>query len=295
MQSKFPRSFVVLLPFMAVIAMLPGCEGGAIVGKGKTRLQGDDGAAVDIVRVPLEAKKYGTVTGKIVYDGQAPARVPQDMGGNTGQCHADGANEWENFKQDWMVSGNGGVKNVVVYLQPPSGKFFDLPEDQRKPKDQVVERQPRCSFIDRVFLLFPSYYDGKEQKPTGQQFVIVNDAPFSHNYRLNVDPEVNMGGAAIMPPGAKETFTLKPQAKPISLDCNIHAWMHAYGFVLEHPYAAVTKDDGTFVIENVPLDVELQVVAWHEAAGFFGEGGNAGKKMTLTDKQVLELPKLKAK
>lgn len=81
---------------------------------------------------------------------------------------------------------------------------------------------------------------------------------------------------------------LRPQIKPIAFACDIHGWMRAYGFVLDHPYSAVTKEDGTFVIENAPLGVPVQVVGWHEAArpNFFN-GGIDGKSMTLSANEAL--------
>ena len=33
----------------------------------------------------------------------------------------------------------------------------------------------------------------------------------------------------------------------------------------DHPYFDVTKDDGNFEIKNVPNDVALEVIAWHES------------------------------
>ena len=82
---------------------------------------------------------------------------------------------------------------------------------------------------------------------------------------------------------------LRPQIKPIAFACDIHGWMRAYGFVFfDHPYSAVTKEDGTFVIENAPLGVPVQVVGWHEAArpNFFN-GGIDGKSMTLSANEAL--------
>jgi len=34
--------------------------------------------------------------------------------------------------------------------------------------------------------------------------------------------------------------------------CNIHPWMEAYIGVVSNPYYAVTSDDASFLIKNVP-------------------------------------------
>ena len=48
--------------------------------------------------------------------------------------------------------------------------------------------------------------------------------------------------------------------------CNIHSWMRAYIGVLDHPYFAVTGENGLFEIGNVPPG-EYTIGAWHETLG----------------------------
>jgi hypothetical protein len=79
------------------------------------------------------------------------------------------------------------------------------------------------------------------------------------------------------------TLQLSPHwSVPVRLNCDIHKWMEGYIWVLETPYAAVTKDDGTYEIKGIPAGAEVMVVTWHEAGGW-GEGGSGGKKMTLKE------------
>ena len=42
--------------------------------------------------------------------------------------------------------------------------------------------------------------------------------------------------------------------------------MNAYAGVLPHPYFAITADDGTFTIKNLPPGT-YKLTAWHEKAG----------------------------
>ena len=48
--------------------------------------------------------------------------------------------------------------------------------------------------------------------------------------------------------------------------CDVHGWMNAYAGVLDHPYFAVTKPDGTFSIPNLPPGT-YTLAAWHEKLG----------------------------
>ena len=52
----------------------------------------------------------------------------------------------------------------------------------------------------------------------------------------------------------------------IRVKCNVHSWMRSWVAVMEHPYFAVSGDDGTFSMSNVPPG-EYAVEAWHETLG----------------------------
>jgi hypothetical protein len=55
--------------------------------------------------------------------------------------------------------------------------------------------------------------------------------------------------------------------------------MNAKVAVFDHPYYAVTKEDGTFEIKDAPADVPLEVVVWHES---MGDTLKKGKKEDIT-------------
>src|SRR5438876_887510 len=54
---------------------------------------------------------------------------------------------------------------------------------------------------------------------------------------------------------------VKPEVM-IPIKCNIHSWMRSYLGVLDHPYLAVTKDDGAFTIPNLPPGT-YTLTTWH--------------------------------
>ena len=63
------------------------------------------------------------------------------------------------------------------------------------------------------------------------------------------------------------------------MKCNIHPWMHGYYVVVKGPYA-ITDDNGTYTIENVPPG-NYTVTAWQETYGTQTQkvtvaGGQAG-------------------
>ncbi len=48
--------------------------------------------------------------------------------------------------------------------------------------------------------------------------------------------------------------------------CDVHFWMASYVHVLDHPYYAVTGDDGSFEIKDLPAGT-YTVEVWHEKLG----------------------------
>jgi hypothetical protein len=283
--------FVNMLPAFVALVFFAGCESGAVTSKPKKRPPGGRGDEVETRPVAVAVTNYGTITGKVIYNGVPPTPKALPRGANEAACHATPPNDEENYDEQWLVDpATKGVQNAVIILQPPQGKFFDVPEDQQKPKGDIEINQPRCAFIPRVFVLFPKVVDKAtgSLKDTGQKLVIANNAPFEHNYNFVPNSDENRSKGSILKQGQTALLdNLQPQAKPVTITCNIHSWMRAYGFILDHPYAAITDKDGNFTIKNAPLGVPLQVVGWQEAAGFFN-GGEDGTTKTLRDQETLD-------
>ena len=55
-------------------------------------------------------------------------------------------------------------------------------------------------------------------------------------------------------------------AAVIKFKCDVHPWMTGYVAVTDHPFFAVTGDDGSFTIPSVPAGT-YTIEAWHEKLG----------------------------
>jgi hypothetical protein len=54
-------------------------------------------------------------------------------------------------------------------------------------------------------------------------------------------------------------------AENFRVKCDVHPWMSAYIGVFEHPFFAVTKEDGTYAIKTAGLpDGDYVITFWHE-------------------------------
>jgi hypothetical protein len=203
---------------------------------------------------------------------------------------------------DCLVGKDGGLANVLVYLKPTGSDFFQLTPDELKKKswaEEVTIDQPHCAFMPRVVVLFPEYKDSKSSAMvgSGQVFKVLNSAPVPHNTAWEGDPLKNPSGSQTLSPakdGKHSEITVKfhPQREPVTIKCDIHKWMNGKVWVLNHPYAAVTKGDGprdtaadwgTYEIRDVPAGVKLNLVSWHEA------GGTQTQEITLNAGEVKDV------
>ncbi|MCS7046021.1 MAG: hypothetical protein NZO58_06670, partial [Gemmataceae bacterium] len=247
---------------------------------------GGSSSGTDVAKVKIKPGT-GVIHGKVTYDGTPPTPDPSFPAklknhADSACCDAADAKPWEKTEQTWLVGPNKEVRNVLIYLNPPEGAEFEAPPATT---DAVLD-QPHCVYIPHVLALTP-----------GQKLVVKNSATVNHNTKLKGDPRINEDFGATIAPGGSKTVTLKPQRRPLTASCDFHGWMQAYIWVMPHPYVAVTGEDGTYKIENVP-EGELSLVAWHEGAGDGGffYGGEAGTKITLAagEKRQIDL-KVKAK
>src|SRR3989338_7992758 len=108
-----------------------------------------------------------------------------------------------------------------------------------------------------------------------QKLQIINSDATLHNVHAFAknSPEFNLG----MPmKGMKLEKTFSNPEIMVKMKCDVHPWMTGYIGVLSHPFFAVTDDQGTFKIENLPPG-EYTIEAWHETYGI------QTQKITVSD------------
>jgi hypothetical protein len=289
MKSVHLRLLALLVPTLVTLMVVVGC-GKKEDGKGSSDGGGSgDGGSTGGAKTAVEGKGRGTLKGKIVYDGTPPnmASATEDLQAkmkakDAVHCLAMKATEEEKSAFEWRVDPQSkGVQNVFVWLAPPSNHYFKLTDEEKKPAEaEVVIHQPHCAFIPHCSVAFTHYYDGKGNVKTGQKVLFKNDAEMAHNTNYKGQKKVGGKNLLLDPGKAVEATDIQPDA--ITLSCEIHSWMKAYLRDFDHPYATVTKEDGSYEIKNVPTGVPVQLVIWHEKAEY-GPNTNKGKTVTLND------------
>jgi hypothetical protein len=209
----------------------------------------------------IQAAEWGNIKGKIEFDGQPPAAGQVNVTKDQQHCLEKGPIPMEN----WVINKqNKGVKNVFVWIEAESGgKPTIHPDLTAAPKEPAKLDQPHCAFEPHC-----------QAMREGQFLHVHNSAPVSHNVKWDGGRVKNPGGNVIIPAGKDTEVKLKADKQPIALSCNIHPWMKGWIRVFDHPYFAVTDENGNFEIKNVPAG-KLKIFIWQEDMGF--KGGAAGK------------------
>lgn len=193
-----------------------------------------------------------TVTGQVVWDGgPIPEKKKLNVDKDQDHCLSKG----DLYAETWIVNPNNkGVKNCVVFLRPEKGKPFRVHESLKTPPTkQVVLDQPTCYFSPRIVVM-----------RADQELLVKNPAPIAHNVVLT---SFNNNQNVQMPPNSERVFTVIPENNAINITCGAHPWMKGSLWVFEHPYFALTDDDGRFKIPLVPGGTH-NLMIWHEEVGW---------------------------
>lgn len=297
MKAVRPFGLFVMMAAL-LVAATAGCGGGdegKKRGRGPRRDRGGDGGAEAPASKPLQGKGTGTVVGKVVYEGSAPAPKPiaaMDSHENAAVCRA--GKPFEKVTQNLFVGPGGGVANAVIYVEPPDGFYFPADAKQKGLKGEFATiDQPHCAFIPHVVAFHSEYYDPEvgEFVPTGKKLKVLNSAPIGHNVKLPKEGNYNIpsGQSAELPQINSRN------AMPMRVECSIHGWMNAYIWAMDTPYFAVTKEDGSFEIKGVPAGAKVRVFGWHEGKGYLEAlSRDSGKEIEIgKDGDKLDLGTIK--
>jgi hypothetical protein len=198
----------------------------------------------------FEPAMTGTIRGRVVWDGEAPAseeRLVRAIAYNP-HLHKNPA-RFSTPHIPKVQPQNRGVENAVVFLRgidPRRGKAWDHPN-------------ARVEFHDRQLFV----HQGNQRTQVGfvrrgSAVEIVNRDTEYHNLHAR-------GAAFFAMPllEANQVHERKlPQAGVVDLTCGAgYYWLHAHLFVTEHPYYARTDAEGQFVLDQVPTG-SYEIVCW---------------------------------
>ena len=183
---------------------------------------------------------YGNLVGKVTFTGSAPA-LAQLVGKGDPVKDAAVCSAVAIPDESLVVnSANQGIANVVIFLDKPK---FIKPELKAAPTKPAIFDQKGCRFFPHMLIV-----------RVGQPVAILNDDSSAHN--THTKPDRNSEFNSTIPINERVglvqfKYTLA-EGYPIPVKCDLHSWMKAYHFPIDHPYVAVTDADGNFRIDGLP-------------------------------------------
>jgi plastocyanin len=154
----------------------------------------------------------------------------------------------EKDAEDLVLTPNRGIRNTVVWLQtaPPGAKWEGL-------SAPVQMDQKECMFTPRVVVV-----------SAGGTVEFLNNDRLLHNLH-SAGSHDNPAFNRTQPKGRTIPIVFR-RPEIIRVDCDLHPWMRAWVVVAEHPFYALTNDQGEFTIANVPAG-SYTLRVWQESLG----------------------------
>ena len=251
--------FWLLLVLCCSLALLVACGGG---GEGEDAGEGDDvpEASSEAPAADVDTANAGGVKGVVNYAGtDADTPIAMNADPTCASLHTTPVDTGKYLVKD------GKLGNVFVYVKTGlEGKKFPTPTEKK-----VLDQQG-CQYFPHVMGL-----------QVGQPLSIKNSDATLHN--IHAMPKSNTEfnqGQPIQNMEFDKTFDKAEVMVPFK--CDVHPWMNAYVGVLDHPYYAVSGEDGSFAIDKLPAGT-YTLEAWHE------ELGTATKDVTVAANQTVDV------
>jgi hypothetical protein len=218
-------------------------------------------AAGETLSIGADAEKsaadadYGSVTGQIILEGAIPKLPPRVEKGNT-KINDPAICAAEDVPDDTLIVDpkTKGIANVFIYLQKAGKIHPKLKESKTK---EVDFDQKACRFYPHALVV-----------RTDQAVRVKSSDNCVHNTKTNPlkNQPVNFALQANDRTGV-EVKNKIPERLPIEVQCNVHNWMSARWLIVDHPYAAVSDEQGRFTISDLPAG-EIELTIWQERTGY---------------------------
>lgn len=200
----------------------------------------------------MEVNHAGSVDGRVVFEGTPPTPlqllITKDM-----EICGEGYRE----RKEIDVSEDAGLRNVVVYIEKiEAGKSWS----EQDSGDSI--EQKKCFFQPHVQII-----------RRGTEIEIINSDSTLHNihaYEMIGRARRSMFNISQpdMGPILQEIATRR--GNRVSLECDSHDFMQGWIFAVDHPYATVVDETGSFEISGIPSGT-YNLSAWHPRLGIMTE------------------------
>jgi len=189
-----------------------------------------------------------TIEGTVSYSGsnKTPKIVKMDADPICGLAYGE---DHKPTKEDFVLNEKNQFKNVIVWLKAAGDNTLSY--DGALNFDSATIDQVGCRYTPHVNAF-----------TIGQKILIKNSDETLHN--VNSKSKINDSFNSAQPAGVPEiekVFTVSEE--PFYIKCDVHPWMKAWVMVSDHPFFAITDENGFYTIDNVPTG-DYEIVFWQE-------------------------------
>ena len=185
----------------------------------------------------------GAIIGEVKFSDLTPQLQPIRVTKDQDYCGETLPNE------TYLIHPGGGLKNVVVFIEfAPAGKPADYQKENFLYNDGC-RYAPRVLAFQKGERLRVKSNDPKLHIPhgyLGERTVFNLSLPFK-NTTIDASSKIRQAGM-------------------MKVVCDTHAWMLGFVHVFDHPFFAVSNDQGMFAIPDLPPG-NYVLKAWHEDGG----------------------------
>lgn len=184
-----------------------------------------------------------TIKGVVAFSGKAPEMKVPAKRKDADVCKA------KELKHNAVLVKDGKLQDVLVRISAGG-----VPGNWKAPEKHAEVDQVDCQYAPRI-----------QGVVAGQTIDIKNGDQTLHNVHAYKGTESLFNQA--QPKGAS-AITKESGDDPaiIKLSCDVHPWMRGFVVVTDHPFFAVSGEDGSYKIEKVPAG-KYTVEAWHTQYG----------------------------
>ena len=235
-------------------------------------------ASVAVVCISSPAYAYeevpvtdgGTLSGTVTLQGDVPKPKGYNLTTLPDQIYCGRISDGRGWRllQPFNVGKNGEFRQVVVHL-----------EDIEKGKPFGEYTPPRIEAVDCRFMPFvnvvrdlhdivvvnmdPAFHDVQayETSQLGPRVLFNVPLPISKRYPneigLSDHFHKHYDGIPMV-----QTVKMTKGRRIFTMQCGFHAYMESWALVVDHPYHAITDEDGKFEIGDIPPGT-YKVTIWH--------------------------------
>ncbi len=276
--SKARNPWVLLTSSGLLVCVVAVISGGAPQSGSRASTSARE---VKVVNADFRDNGFGSIKGRLVWGGPTvPVLDPLVAVGKAGRdpniCGATSAIPDRQLVVDPVTKG---IEYGIAYLIQPKGRNPKAEKALLAETPTVVIDQKNCEFIPYVTVIH------QDQK-------VVFHSSDSANHNLHLAPFTNPAFNQMISGNGALEKTFVAEKRIIPLTCDIHPWMKAYIKVLDHPFFAVTKKDGSFEITGVPVG-EQRLVLWQPSAGWVLEELGQGKLINVEVDKTTDVGQIK--